>query len=54
MKLWLMWRARGTKGLGKSVDIAMESSEYFFEKIKSREGFRLVFPQFDGNNICFW
>lgn len=49
-----MWRARGTKELGKLVDTAMESAEYFFEKIKSREGFRLVFSEFDGNTICFW
>lgn len=54
LKLWLMWRARGTKVLGKLVDTALESAEYFFEKIKIREGFRLAFTQFDGNTICFW
>ncbi|KAK0086291.1 hypothetical protein PV325_003437 [Microctonus aethiopoides] len=54
VKLWLMWKARGTNGLGTSVDIAMTTANYFLEKIKIREGFRLVLPKYDGNNICFW
>lgn len=49
-----MWRARGTKGLGASVDRAMDATNYFYEKIKSRNGFRLVFPTFQGNTVCFW
>lgn len=49
-----MWKARGTNGLGTSVDIAMTTANYFLEKIKIREGFRLVLPEYDGNNICFW
>lgn len=54
LKLWLMWKARGLKGLGLSVDTAMVAAEYFFEKIKGREGFKLVLPQYSGNTICFW
>ncbi|XP_017889886.1 glutamate decarboxylase 1 [Ceratina calcarata] len=53
-KFWLMWKARGTKGLRKSVDVAMFAVEYFYERIKTRPGFRLVLPQFEGCNICFW
>ncbi|XP_015110026.1 cysteine sulfinic acid decarboxylase [Diachasma alloeum] len=54
VKLWLMWRARGTKGLAASVDTAMETADYFLQKIQSRKGFRLVFPKFEGNTVCFW
>ncbi|XP_076242356.1 cysteine sulfinic acid decarboxylase [Calliopsis andreniformis] len=53
-KFWLMWKARGTKGLRESVDNAMSAAEYFFERIKNRDGFRLVLPSFEGCNICFW
>ncbi|CAL7938340.1 unnamed protein product [Xylocopa violacea] len=53
-KMWLMWKARGTKGLSQSVDQAMSACNYFFERIKNRDGFRLVLPQYEGCNICFW
>ncbi|XP_033342676.2 cysteine sulfinic acid decarboxylase [Megalopta genalis] len=54
LKLWLMWKARGTRGLRESVDTAMHAAEYFFERIKNREGFRLVLPSYECCNICFW
>lgn len=53
-KFWLMWKARGTKGLRESVDIAMSAAEYFFQRIKIRQGFRLVLPTYESCNICFW
>ncbi|XP_076395032.1 cysteine sulfinic acid decarboxylase [Megachile rotundata] len=53
-KLWLMWKARGTKGLSDSVDVAMSMAEYFFDRIKNRDGFRLVLPRYEGCNVCFW
>ncbi|XP_066596038.1 acidic amino acid decarboxylase GADL1 [Prorops nasuta] len=54
MKFWLMWKARGTSGLRRSVDVAMGEAVYFYKRIKNREGFRLVLPQFESCNICFW
>ncbi|XP_076651494.1 cysteine sulfinic acid decarboxylase [Halictus rubicundus] len=54
VKLWLMWKARGTRGLRESVDNAMRATEYFFERIKNREGFRLVLPSYESCNVCFW
>ncbi|XP_008559042.1 cysteine sulfinic acid decarboxylase [Microplitis demolitor] len=54
VKLWLMWKARGTDGLSLSVDTAMDCVNYFFNKIKDRQGYRLVFPKYEGNTICFW
>uniref|UniRef100_A0A1B6J8Y7 Glutamate decarboxylase n=1 Tax=Homalodisca liturata TaxID=320908 RepID=A0A1B6J8Y7_9HEMI len=53
-KLWLMWRARGDEGLGALVDDAMDKSRYFLEKIRNHQDFRLVLPQFQCTNICFW
>ncbi|KAL7301188.1 hypothetical protein TKK_0006158 [Trichogramma kaykai] len=54
LKFWLMWKARGTAGLRKSVDIAMDCANYFYEQIKDRPDFRLVLPEYEGSNICFW
>ncbi|KAG8264434.1 hypothetical protein J6590_011725 [Homalodisca vitripennis] len=53
-KLWLMWRARGDEGLAALVDDAMDKSRYFLEKIRNHQDFRLVLPQFQCTNICFW
>ncbi|XP_043247931.1 cysteine sulfinic acid decarboxylase-like [Colletes gigas] len=53
-KMWLMWKARGTQGLRESVDVAMAATEYFFQRIKNRDGFRLVLPEFESCNVCFW
>ncbi|XP_054270734.1 cysteine sulfinic acid decarboxylase-like [Macrosteles quadrilineatus] len=53
-KLWLMWRARGDAGFGLLVDKAMELSKYFLKMITSIEEFRLVLPEFQFTNICFW
>ncbi|KOC59160.1 Glutamate decarboxylase 1 [Habropoda laboriosa] len=53
-KFWLMWKARGTKGLCESVERAMHAAEYFFGRIEHREGYRLVLPRYEGCNVCFW
>ncbi|MEQ2283768.1 Acidic amino acid decarboxylase gadl1, partial [Ameca splendens] len=52
-KFWLMWKAVGTKELGRRVDRALAMAKYLAQEIKKREGFRLVIePEFA--NICFW
>nr|XP_015796086.2 acidic amino acid decarboxylase GADL1 isoform X1 [Nothobranchius furzeri] len=52
-KLWLMWKALGSRELEQRVDRALAMARYFAEEIKKREGFRLVMePEFA--NICFW
>ncbi|KAK9508921.1 hypothetical protein O3M35_006362 [Rhynocoris fuscipes] len=53
-KLWTMWKLRGENGFGKIVDDAMEVARYFLSKIKSKPGFKLVLPEFQYTNICFW
>ncbi|XP_068123321.1 cysteine sulfinic acid decarboxylase isoform X2 [Hyperolius riggenbachi] len=53
LKLWLMWKALGTKGLEKRVDRALENARYLVEEMKKRKGFSLVMePEFV--NVCFW
>ena len=54
MKFWLMWKARGTKGMQSFVDTAMIMANYFLEQIRNRQGFRLVQSEFECTNICFW
>ncbi|KAJ8681904.1 hypothetical protein QAD02_017696 [Eretmocerus hayati] len=54
LKLWLMWKAKGSAALRRSVDIAMETAEYFLQQISQRPGFRLVLPEIQGSNVCFW
>ncbi|XP_075707941.1 cysteine sulfinic acid decarboxylase [Rhinoderma darwinii] len=53
LKLWLMWKALGSKGLERRVDKALEHTRYLAEEMKRREGFRLLMePEFV--NLCFW
>lgn len=54
LKLWLMWKARGDKGLGEVVDRSFENAGYLLKKLKTTEGFKLVYPEFQCTNISFW
>ncbi|RLU22472.1 hypothetical protein DMN91_004750 [Ooceraea biroi] len=48
MKFWLMWKARGTNGLARSVDQAMSCAEYFLTRIRNIVGFRYIPPSMRG------
>ncbi|XP_053160009.1 cysteine sulfinic acid decarboxylase [Hemicordylus capensis] len=53
LKLWLMWKANGTRGLEQRVNRAFAFTSYMTAEIKKREGFQLVIePEFI--NLCFW
>ncbi|XP_058164130.1 cysteine sulfinic acid decarboxylase isoform X2 [Dasypus novemcinctus] len=53
LKLWLMWKAQGGRGLEQRVDRAFALARYLVEEMKKREGFELVMePEFV--NVCFW
>ncbi|KAM6473670.1 cysteine sulfinic acid decarboxylase isoform 3-T3 [Liasis olivaceus] len=41
-KLWLMWKANGSKGLEQRVDRAFAYTRYLADEIKKREGFQLL------------
>uniref|UniRef100_A0A8D3D4B9 Glutamate decarboxylase 1 n=1 Tax=Scophthalmus maximus TaxID=52904 RepID=A0A8D3D4B9_SCOMX len=54
-KFWLMWKAKGTVGFEQHIDKCLDLSAYLYNKIKDREGFKMVFdgePQH--TNVCFW
>nr|CAD7453869.1 unnamed protein product [Timema tahoe] len=53
-KLWLMWKARGDTGLERLVDNTMECARYLRDQIVNRPGFRLVVPEVQCTNVCFW
>ncbi|NXT29562.1 CSAD decarboxylase, partial [Syrrhaptes paradoxus] len=42
LKLWLLWKALGTRGLATRVERAFACTRYLAEEVKRREGFRLV------------
>ncbi|XP_060578525.1 cysteine sulfinic acid decarboxylase-like isoform X2 [Ruditapes philippinarum] len=54
LKLWLMWKGLGDAGMSAIVDKAFENARYFTSKIRDREGFRLVLPEFQLTSVCFW
>ncbi|XP_078331869.1 cysteine sulfinic acid decarboxylase-like isoform X1 [Crassostrea virginica] len=54
LKLWLLWKSRGNDGMAKQVENSFENANYLVEQLKKRDGFRLVMPEFQCPNICFW
>ncbi|XP_033619543.1 cysteine sulfinic acid decarboxylase isoform X3 [Fukomys damarensis] len=53
LKLWLLWKAQGGRGLEQRIDRAFALAQYLVEQIKKQEGFELVMePEFV--NVCFW
>lgn len=52
-KVWLLWKAVGTRELEQRVDRALAMARYLAEEIRKRDGFRLLMePEF--SNVCFW
>ncbi|XP_023218241.1 cysteine sulfinic acid decarboxylase-like [Centruroides sculpturatus] len=54
LKLWLVWKGRGSRGMEKLVDNAFAMAEYLADRLRETEGFRLVLPRFECTNVCFW
>lgn len=55
-KLWLMWKARGRRGLGALVDRTIEIAHTCGAMVEHRVGFRLVNRSrpVQCANVCFW
>ncbi|KAI3361508.1 hypothetical protein L3Q82_013658 [Scortum barcoo] len=52
-KLWLMWKALGTRELEQRVDRALAMARYLAHEVKKRDGFHLLMePEYA--NVCFW
>jgi glutamate/tyrosine decarboxylase-like PLP-dependent enzyme len=54
LKLWLALAARGEREMERLVDNLFQVAAYVRDKIGATEGFRLVLPEFESNNVCFW
>ncbi|GFN94772.1 glutamate decarboxylase protein [Plakobranchus ocellatus] len=54
VKLWMQWRALGDSGIEARIDQAFENARYLTEKLRTNEGFKLVLPEFECTNVCFW
>lgn len=53
-KFWIMLKARGYGSFGRLVDHALDMSKLFMEKMKRRQGYRLVMEDYQYTNVCFW
>ncbi|XP_055600896.1 acidic amino acid decarboxylase GADL1-like [Uranotaenia lowii] len=53
-KFWFMLKARGTDWFEKSVDSALDCAQYFKKAISGNPYFKLVLPEYEFTNICFW
>ncbi|RWS23086.1 glutamate decareboxylase-like protein, partial [Leptotrombidium deliense] len=54
LKVWLAFAARGERQMEKLVDNIFDMVEYTCRKLREKPCFRLVLPEFESNNVCFW
>uniref|UniRef100_A0A8D9B498 Cysteine sulfinic acid decarboxylase n=1 Tax=Cacopsylla melanoneura TaxID=428564 RepID=A0A8D9B498_9HEMI len=54
LKFWFMWKAKGTEGLEAHIDKSFDNAKYFTDKIRTRDGFKLVLDEPECTNISFW
>lgn len=54
LKFWFMWKAKGTTGLETHIDKSFDNAKYFTDKIRHRNGFKLVLDEPECTNISFW
>ncbi|ELU00176.1 hypothetical protein CAPTEDRAFT_151334 [Capitella teleta] len=53
-KLWLMWRAKGDRGMQIHIDHLMSLSRYLQKKVRQTDGFEFVLENPEFINVCFW
>ncbi|XP_072020853.1 glutamate decarboxylase 1-like isoform X2 [Amphiura filiformis] len=53
-KLWLTWRAKGTRGFEAQVNKLIDLAKYLVDKVKAKDGFKLVYEKPEYVNVCFW
>ncbi|KAL8561919.1 hypothetical protein ACOMHN_046709 [Nucella lapillus] len=54
LKLWLMWKAKGTQQFARDIEHAFHCAHHLVKKLKCTEGFRLVLDEPECTNVCFW
>jgi len=52
LKLWLMWKAKGSKGIEEQVNNAFSNARYLAEQIEKRENY-LLLREVECTNVCF-
>lgn len=54
LKLWMLFKTRGISGVERMINTSFDCAKYCMDSILKRSGFRLVIPEFQYTNICFW
>lgn len=54
LKLWMIWKAKGTKQYGLDVENMFECANYLAKKLSETDGFRLVIQEPECTNVTFW
>ncbi|CAG7786760.1 unnamed protein product [Allacma fusca] len=55
LKIWLMWKVKGPKGLGNQVDGTYRNTSICVNELRNRyPNFVLVLQEFDSNLVCFY
>ena len=42
VKLWLMWKAKGSEGIEAHLNNCFDNSRYLADQVRQREGFALI------------
>lgn len=53
-KFWLMLKVRGLNAFEAIVDHNFALRDYFVKRLRTLRNFRLVLPEFQYTNVCFW
>lgn len=53
-KFWLMLKVRGLAAFQEIVDQNFALRDYFLDRLRASPNFRLVLPEFQYTNVCFW
>ncbi|XP_076455984.1 cysteine sulfinic acid decarboxylase-like [Babylonia areolata] len=54
LKLWMMWKAKGTEQFARDVEHLFHCAQYLVKKLKTTQGFRLITEEPECTNVCFW
>ncbi|XP_076437424.1 cysteine sulfinic acid decarboxylase-like [Babylonia areolata] len=54
LKVWMTMKGLGDRGMCDYVERAFDNAQHLTKELSSREGFRLVLPEFECTNVSFW
>jgi glutamate decarboxylase len=53
LKLWLMWKTKGSSGMERQVDTAFSNARYLADQVKIRKNF-VLYKEPECTNTCFY